>query len=281
MSSASKREEAMKKVGPLIERTLEHGYVIIPDAFSASEIREAKEELRRLAREPGPGPASAGGRNAFEGYQTRRVYALLNKSRVFDKFPLHPDVLALNDYFLDDGFLVTAFHSIDIQPREEAQALHHDDAYIKIPRPHPPYGTAVMVALDDYTATNGSTVVIPGSHAWDGSRAPSRAEAVPVVMPAGSLVYFLGTLWHGGGANRSERGRRALTVQYCMSWMRQLENQQLAVDWERLGAIPPRLVEMMGYKVGSPFLGYCDGRSPRARVAQVLERWEGKGRSKM
>lgn len=151
MSSAYKREQALQKVGPLIEHTLEHGYVIIPNAFTKDEIEEAKRELRRLAEQPtSPGPASAGGRNAFEGYRTNRIYALLNKSRVFDKFPLHPDVLALNDYFLDDGFLMTAFHSIDIQPNEDAQALHHDDAYIKIPRPHPPYGTVSYDATANY-----------------------------------------------------------------------------------------------------------------------------------
>lgn len=141
MSSSYKQREAMSKVGPLIEHTLEHGYVIIPNAFTEDEIREAKAELQRLKQASKPGPASAGGRNAFEGYRTNRIYALLNKSRVFDKFTLHPDVLALNDYFLDDGFLVTAFHSINIQPNEDAQALHHDDSYIKVPRPHPPYGT--------------------------------------------------------------------------------------------------------------------------------------------
>lgn len=132
-----------------------------------------------------------------------------------------------------------------------------------------------MVALDEYTETNGSTVIIPGSHAW-GNRVPDRSEAVPVTMPAGSIVYFLGTLWHGGGQNVSERDRQALTVQYCMSWMRQLENQQLAVDWDKLDEIPPRLVEMMGYKVGNPFLGYCDGRAPRTRVTQLMEKWETK-----
>lgn len=138
-----------------------------------------------------------------------------------------------------------------------------------------------MVALDEYTTTNGSTVIVPGSHKWDSERRPDRSEATPVTMPAGSIVYFIGTLWHGGGENRSGEGREALTVQYCMSWMRQLENLQLAVDFERLEEIPPRLVEMMGYKVGSPFLGYCDGRSPRARVGEILEKWGGNGRSKI
>ena len=57
--------------------------------------------------------------------------------------------------------------------------------------------------------------------------------------------------------------------------MRQLENQILAVDWEKLDEIPPRLVDMLGYKVGRPFVGYVDGRSPRAAVSQLLLRWRG------
>lgn len=130
-----------------------------------------------------------------------------------------------------------------------------------------------MVALDEYTETNGSTVIVPGSHTW-GDRMPRRSEAVPVTMPAGSIVYFIGTLWHGGGQNQSDKARLALTVQYYMSWMRQLENQQLAVDFEKLDSIPDRLVDMMGYKVGMPFLGYCDGRTPRTRVTQLMQKWQ-------
>lgn len=139
--SSPRQRAALKQVGPQIDHVLKHGYVIIPNAFTKEEVAQAKKELDRLSRADEAGPASAGGRNPFEGFRTRRIYALLNKSRVFDKFTLHPDVLALNDYFLDDGFLVTAFHSISIEPHEDAQALHHDDSYIKVPRPHPPFGT--------------------------------------------------------------------------------------------------------------------------------------------
>lgn len=128
-----------------------------------------------------------------------------------------------------------------------------------------------MVALDEYTKDNGSTVIIPKSHAW-GDRKPHRSETEPVIMPEGSVVYFLGTLWHGGGNNKTDKPRLALTVQYCMSWARPFENQILAVDWDKLDDIPPRIVEMMGYKVGLPFIGYADGRSPRTRVSQLAGR---------
>jgi ectoine hydroxylase-related dioxygenase (phytanoyl-CoA dioxygenase family) len=92
------------------------------------------------------------------------------------------------------------------------------------------------------------------------------------------MIYFLSTLWHGGGENTSSKDRIALTVQYCQPWMRQLENQLLAVDWEKLDEIPPRLVDMLGYKVGAPFIGHVNGNSPRAAVGRLLERHRNPGR---
>lgn len=127
-----------------IDHVTKHGYVIIPNAFSASEIAEAKAEIARIQNTPEAGPAGTSGRNSFEGLQTQRIYALLNKSRVFDKFPLHPTVLALNDNFLDEGYLLNAFHSVNIRPGEDAQALHHDDKYVTVPRPHRPFGSVSL-----------------------------------------------------------------------------------------------------------------------------------------
>jgi hypothetical protein len=133
-----------------VEHVLEHGYVIIPNCFTRAEAQEARDEIvRLLGREP------LAGRNNFEGVKTNRIYSLLNKTRVFDKFAVLPRVLALNDYFLDPGYLLSAFHTISINPGEKAQALHHDDGYIQFPRPRLPFGSAIMVAFDEYTAANG------------------------------------------------------------------------------------------------------------------------------
>ncbi|KAK7710486.1 hypothetical protein SLS64_000176 [Diaporthe eres] len=259
----------------LIDQVVAQGFVIIQNAFTDAEVDEALEELRRLSASPDAGPAASGGRNPFEGFKTHRIYSLLNKSRVFDKFAAHPSVVALNDYFMDPGWLLSVMHSISIQPGENPQTLHHDDGQITIPRPHRPLGSAIMVALDPYTETNGATVVVPGSHTWGAEPIPQPSEAQPVVMPRGSIVYFLGTLWHGGGHNRSDAARRALTVQYCQPWLRQLENHFIAVDWEKLPQIPKQIVDMMGYQVGSPFIGFVDGASPRKAVERRLQDKEG------
>ncbi|OHE93770.1 hypothetical protein CORC01_10896 [Colletotrichum orchidophilum] len=307
----------------LIAHVEQHGYVIIPDAFSASEADEAHAEIVRLTSssltagpaggfvDSGTDVGGGGGRNSFEGFKTRRIYALLNKSPVFYKFPTHPALLALNEHFLDPAFLLNAFHSVYIQPGEAPQALHHDDGYVGVPRPHRPFGTVksssslffhchdpshypntpqgVMVALDDFNPTNGATVVIPDSHTWgpdtDAAYSPQRKDTVPIVMHKGSAVFFLGTLWHGGGENTSPNPRRALTIQYCQPWVRPLENQILAVEWDKLGRMPRRLVDLLGYEPGAPFVGYADGahawKVVQRRLREQEERRGGRQREKL
>ncbi|KIV86231.1 hypothetical protein PV11_01856 [Exophiala sideris] len=250
-----------------VEHVLEHGYVVLPDCFTKAEVREARNEIIRLL-----GKDPLGGRNPFEGLNTNRIYSLLNKSRVFDKFVILPRVLALNDYFLDPGYLLSAFHTITINPGEKAQALHHDDGYIQFPRPRLPFGAAIMVALDEYTESNGATRIIPGSHKWDSLRRGSPEESIPALCPEGGVVYFISTLWHGGGANISDRPRQSATVQYCNPYIRPIENQILAVDPRKLDTIHPRIVELMGYKHMQPFMGYADGMGPR-RAARRMVRW--------
>ena len=250
-----------------IEHVLQHGYVVLPDCFTKEEAGEARDEINRLL-----GDAPLGGRNDFEGLNTNRIYSLLNKTRVFDKFTILPRVLALNDYFLDPGYLLTAFHTISINPGEKAQGLHHDDGYIQVPRPRPPFGAAIMVAFDEYTAENGATRIIPGSHKWGSERKGTPEETIPALVPEGGVVYFISTLIHGGGANFSDKPRKSATVQYCKPYIRPIENQILAVDPRKLDEIHPRIVDMMGFKHMQPFMGYADGLNPRRAAARMV-RW--------
>ena len=250
-----------------VEHVIKHGYVILPNCFTKEEAKEARDEIQRLL-----GETPLGGRNPFEGLSTNRIYSLLNKSRVFDKFAILPRVLALNDYFLDQNYLLTAFHTISINPGEKAQRLHHDDGYIQVPRPRAPFGSAIMVAFDEYTEANGATRIIPGSHAWGADRAGAPEETIPALVPEGGVVYFISTLIHGGGANHSDQPRQSATVQYCQPYIRPIENQILAVDPRKLPGIHPKIVDLMGYKTMEPFMGYADGLNPKRAAARMV-RW--------
>jgi ectoine hydroxylase-related dioxygenase (phytanoyl-CoA dioxygenase family) len=124
-----------------------------------------------------------------------------------------------------------------------------------------------MWALDDFTAANGATRVVPGSHRWTDRRPVDPDETVTVTMPAGSVLFILGTLWHGGGANHTDGTRLGVLLEYAAGWLRPQENHLLAVPTDVVRTVPPRLQELLGYGIHPPFVGYVDGRHPR----RVLE----------
>src|SRR5262249_44711175 len=117
--------------------------------------------------------------------------------------------------------------------------------------------------IDAFTADNGATSIIPQSHLWDSNRAPKPDEPVPCVMPAGSAVFFLGTLVHGGGANRSNRARLAFTGQYCAPGLRQQENFFLEVPRDITRVLRPTIQSLMGYSIYPPFMGMVDSMHPK------------------
>jgi ectoine hydroxylase-related dioxygenase (phytanoyl-CoA dioxygenase family) len=120
-----------------------------------------------------------------------------------------------------------------------------------------------MWALDDFTEDNGATLVVPGSHETPASARPDEALAIQATMPAGSVMLYVGSLWHGGGANHTSRFRLGVILEYVVSWLRAQESHLLVVPPEVVRTLPPRLQELLGYNIFPPFLGYVDGRHPR------------------
>ncbi|MBO3752766.1 phytanoyl-CoA dioxygenase family protein [Streptosporangiaceae bacterium NEAU-GS5] len=232
------------------------GYLIVKDMLSPQEVARAKAELAEvLAGIPY-------GRNDFEGHATRRIYAIFAKTRLFDGPATHPLVLAVLDQLLGH-YQLSAPTGIEIGPGESAQPLHPDDGIYPIPRPHAELVVNVMWPLDDFTEANGATRIVPGSHRW-GDRVPGEQDAtVSAEMPAGSMLIYRGSLWHGGGANDTDRPRLGVIMHYAVSWLRQQESHLLAVPREIARELPRRLQELLGYNIAPPFIGYVDGRHPR------------------
>jgi len=232
------------------------GYAVVEGLMPAVVRAAARADLHGvLARTPA-------GRNPFEGARTRRVYALFAKTRAFDEAAVHPLVLGVLEAVLGHCQL-SAPTGIEIGPGEAAQMLHHDDAIYPLPRPHDEVVLNTMWALDDFTEANGATRVVPGSHRWVHQAPPPDVPTVAAAMPAGSVLFYLGSLWHGGGANTTDRARLGVVLEYVASWLRPQENHFLAVPAEIARELPEALQELLGYNIRPPFMGYVDGRHPR------------------
>ncbi len=260
-SQASIDEELRTRCLDDLERD---GYTIVENVFDASTVEHIRSEVEPLF-------VHDSGRNAFEGFQTRRLYSPLDDTWVLDQVAEHLIALALLDQIFDPNYLLSQLQVIDIAPGEAAQALHPDDAFYPWPRPRPPLGAATIVAIDEFTADNGATVVIPGSHTWDDhSPTPAeRATSVPAVMPAGSMLFFLGTTWHGGGANHTDRSRMCVTAQYCAPFCRPQESFLLSVDRSRVAASSEHMQRLLGYSIHPPFMGFARGMHPKRVLEHV------------
>jgi len=239
------------------QRLVDDGYVIVTGMMDQPEVQSARADLDRVLR------ATPTGRNSFEGFDTQRVYALFAKTRTFDAVATDNLLLGVLDQVLGH-YQLSAPVGIRIGPGEKAQILHRDDSVYPVPEPHPPLVVNTMWPLDDFTAENGATRFIPGSHKWEPGRTPSPDDPVATaVMSPGSAMFYLGSLWHGGGANQTAQPRLGVILEYAAGWLRQQENNILAVPRDTVRQLPERLQELLGYNIYPPFVGYVDGSHPR------------------
>lgn len=242
-----------------LERMATDGYTIVEDAIEPQLLDELSAVVERVERERDVEPAG----NIFEGRKTLRVYNLLARDAVFAQVPVHPKILPIIERVLDSGCLVSSLSSIGILPGETAQPLHADDQLIPLPKPHVSIICNTMWALTDFTEENGATRVIPGSHKRDGNP-PLGASlpTIPAAMRRGSVLIFDGSIWHGGGENRTLARRTGLAMNYCAGWVRQQENQQLGIPLEVARGFSPRLRKLCGFGLYRGLLGHIDKCSP-------------------
>ncbi len=239
------------------------GYVILREVIPPDTVEAVRRELSPFLQ------GKLMGRNEFEGLKSERVYALLAKSPTMADLIEHPRVLGIVDQLLSPTYLLSAALAVYTHPGETAQAFHCDDGATRAPRPRDMVGVSAIWAIDDFTAVNGATEVIPGSHLWDHElhEDPNPESIEKVLMPAGSAVVFAGSLYHRGGANNSDSTRFGITPQYCQPWLRQLETMVLAVPPEIARNYSVRTQELLGYSIAYPsFMGYVDGMHPRRLV---------------
>ena len=187
----------------------------------------------------------------------QRVWMLMNKGRVFRDLMLHPIIETLMSHLLGPEFLLSSFTANIAHPGGEPMVLHTDQGYVGFWTPRPVVANIAWM-LDDFSDANGGTRLVPSSH-LDAAATPSAyAPEQPLNMPthentvaaegpAGSILCFDGRIWHGTGANRTDRARHALLSYHCRPFIRQQENFTLGLDPAIRAAERPALLNRLGF----------------------------------
>lgn len=245
-----------------VERIRRDGFTIVENAIAPALVDALNAALARLERDLDAKPAM----NGFEGHKTVRIYNLLAYGGPFIEVPVHANVLPIVEGVLDSGCLISSLSSIAIDPGEVAQPIHADDMVIPLAKPHIPIVCNSMWALTDFTDANGATRLVPKSHLKENPVYGGTYDTIAAEMRQGSVLIWDGALWHGGGANRTEKRRTGIAMNYCAGFIRQQENQQLGLRPDLVKTFSPRLQELVGYGVYRGLIGHIDKKSP----AQVL-----------
>ncbi len=237
------------------------GCAIVERLVPRAVLDRARDELQPFI------DATPFGPDDFAGRRTRRTGGLLARSATCRELVMHPLVLDAVRTALGHATSVQLHLTqlIGIGPNEPGQLIHRDQwAFDFFPFPS---GYEVQCntiwAMTDFTEANGATRVIPGSHRREDRLQFQEGDTEPAEMPAGSVLFYTGALYHGGGANRSTEVRQGLNLTYALSWLRQEENQYLAVPADIARTFPEPLLRLMGYARGAYALGYVgDLRDP-------------------
>lgn len=187
----------------------------------------------------------------FNGSLTNRINNVLAVAPSAAAIVDHDMVVAVaNEILLPHcaAYLIGSMTAIEILPGESAQALHRDDTPFPIDNAGMELQIGVMWALNDFTEENGGTRVVPGSHRFLRSwHLPNLENWESAEMPAGSALFYLGSMWHGGGANQGNEPRLGLINVYSLGWLRQESNQYLHHPPEVAARFGPRLRALLGY----------------------------------
>ncbi len=258
---------------PLLE---EAGCLIVTEVTSAEQRAALRGELAGAMTRTRVDTEDDG--SSFYPGHTRRVISLVAQSETARDFVLHPVAKTVCDHFLlpncspGGRYQLHVGAAVEVGPGARQQSLHREeDTFPFFATPRPNLVVATMWAISDFTAENGGTLLVPGSHKWGPERTPLPGEVFPVDMEAGSVLFWLGGTLHGAGANVSGDWRYGVILTYSLGWLRQEENQSLAVPPAVAETLTPELLDMIGNTPNGALGFYAVDGLPSSEIENTAE----------
>jgi len=224
-----------------VRELVDNGYTIIQDPVAHALTDRVREAITRLAVATEDGPLK--GRNAG---------LLLGRDPVFAQAVLVPSLLALTEFLVGRGALLSQLIGSVRREGPGSLSLHADNSWF--PEPFPPWEmmcTACWVT-DEFTQEGGATLIIPGTHKL--KRHPPRdirktlQDAVPIVAPKGSLCLWDGSVWHGNYPRQIPGERVVLHMTYTRIGLETVEDYRHLDDaW--LADQPPEMADLLGRRL--------------------------------
>ena len=255
----------------------EHGFCLMADALSPTQLTSVRERLLdQAAAEVEDGVAMRdGGQTAIfgeapESAPNQRLFNLLDKGEEFWQLLLHPIVDEVVYHLLGENVISSSATANIVRSGGAPMALHSDQGYVDIPITDAVVCNTIWM-LSDFTADNGGTYLVPGSHRRN--RSPDDpfdySEVMSLQGPAGTACVLEGRVWHGTGPNTSDGDTRVGLLNYwCRPWLRQQENMAVSLRDETIAAMPEELLRRVGFAVHGT-LGNVD---PRPRGDGLVDR---------
>ena len=200
----------------LLHCMAEDGAIIIDDALGSEQLEALEHDLAHFLKN------EVYGRDAFTGFRTQRIGALIARSKACGELALEPRMLdAARTYLAEhcDDVQLHFTSAVAIAPGESAQILHRDRGIWGgyVPRQIEPLFSTIW-ALTPFTRENGATQVVVGSHRWEKKRQPEPDEIAYAIMSPGSVLCYNGTVLHGGGVNTTaDQTRVGVFLHYTLA----------------------------------------------------------------
>ncbi len=258
------------------------GYTVLTNILSSAECTKFKCTLESIyatyrSRYYSSRRASSHGLDDKSGEKI--VYNLHNKDLAFFDLLGHSQVLPIIKAILQEGSYENSgpvIHTLSTArspfATAKAQQLHTDSRM-----PGTPYATnaIAMWLLDDFTIENGATRLVPGSH-----RRPffpendvSYPDEVSVVAPAGSVLIFNASVWHGGGVKVTDTDRWACVFTYGRWYLKPSFDFNRNMPSHIYKELNDEMRELLGYKVCPPIDEFTRG-STRSEEFETPENYD-------
>ncbi|MEM9466785.1 MAG: phytanoyl-CoA dioxygenase family protein [Actinomycetota bacterium] len=238
------------------------GALVVRDVFSPEQRTAVRSEL---AEPMGSAGVGADRPDDFYPGLTRRIVAIPHRSPTMRELMMHDVVTGLGDRHLGPNstkWQLNVSAALEVGPGARDQVLHREeDLYPYFPVPRPNLILASMWAVSDFTADNGGTRIVPGSHRWEADRVARPDEIVRAELAAGSVLFWLGGTLHGAGANVTENEwRYGVIYTFNLGWLRTEENHHVSMPLADALALPDEMRSRLGFDMdyGDGGLGFYD-----------------------